>query len=179
MGIHGIVFFTSVFFLNFFLRIFLKEIYVEDLKKYIPTGSATFNTSANSYQLVLDLEEDIGDVEITYEISATGNKGFALKFNKYSDLSVDDNVSAQVDGAGYFGSYTKISGNQRYTLYDTMYAANNWFKVTIRYVNQQITVTHNGKTHTDDRTFSCRYLTVVNWNSSKTINYRNLKVKAL
>ena len=46
-------------------------------------------------------------------------------------------------------------------------------------MNGNVTITHNGKTHTDNRTFNLRYLRIFNWNSAKTINYRNLIVKKL
>ena len=154
------------------------ETQIMDYYVYRETGSQTFTSSSTSAETLYDLE-DIGDCEITYEISATGNKGFSIGFSSNELNNQENAVRGQVDGAGYYGTYTAINNSQTYTLYNTQYSANNYFAVTIRYVNGNITITHNGKTHTDNRTFNLRYLRIFNWNSAKTINYRNLIVKKL
>ena len=162
-------------------RISVSEIFVvHDYWKYIENGSKTFSSSSMDWQVLSDLD-GIGDFELKYEISATGNKGFAIAMssNNTETSNTNNKVRGQVDGAGYYGTYADINGSQTYTIYSSQYSANTYFTVTLQCIDGHITITHNGKTHTDNRTFNLRYLMIGNWNSAKTINYKNLIVKPL
>ena len=149
---------------------------VYDYYGYRANGSATFGSSWE-FSNIFDLN-NIGDCEIEAEISATGNKGFGLAFKKTNDGVNSYYIRGQVDGAGYFGTYVD-DGSTDYTTYSTQYTANTYFKVYMKIQNGTITVTHNGKTHTTTKNPHQRYLGLHSWNSSKTINFKNLIVKKL
>lgn len=153
---------------------------LQDYWEYIEADSKTFSSSSMNWQVLSDLN-GIGDFELTYEISATGNRGFAIGMssNNTDTSNANNKVRGQVDGAGYYETYADINGSQTYTIYDSQYSANTYFPVTLQCVDGHITVTHNGKTHTDNRTFNLRYLMIGNWNIAKTINYKNLIIKPL
>ena len=84
-----------------------------------------------------------------------------------------------VDGAGYEGSYCKVNGNLQYANYPTQYTANTYFAFKFKYLNGVLTLTHKNRDWTPQVPLEPCTFGFGGWNSNKTINYRNLKIKPL
>ena len=158
----------------------LQETYsIEDCFAYRETGSQAHNTGSTQHFYPLFDLTNIGDYEITGEISATTNKGFSVGFNKSSDWTDDNFARCMVDGAGYDGSYCKVNGNNQYSNYSTTYTANTYFAFKFKYLNGVLTLTHKNRDWTPQVPLEPCNFGFGGWNSDKTINYRNLKIKPL
>ena len=152
---------------------------VHDYYAYRETGSQVHNTGSTQHFYPLFDLSDIGDYEITGEISATTGKGFSVGFNKTSDWTNDNFARCSVDGAGYDGIYCKVNGNEQYSNYSTTYTANTYFAFKFKYENGVLTLTHKNRDWTPQVPLEPCNFGFGGWNSNKTINYRNLIVKKL
>ena len=158
----------------------LQETYsIEDCFAYRETGSQAHNTGSTQHFYPLFDLTNIGDYEITGEISATTGKGFSVGFNKPTDWTDDNFARVMVDGAGYDGSYCKVNGNLQYDAYSTQYTANTYFAFKFKYENGVLTLTHKSRDWTPQVPLEPCTFGFGGWNNDKTINYRNLKIKPL
>ena len=164
---------------NVTCRLLTKTFTVHDYYGYRETGSQAHNTGSTQHFYPLFDLTNIGDCEITGEISATTNKGFSVGFNKSSDWTDDNFARCMVDGAGYDGSYCKVNGNNQYSNYSTTYTANTYFAFKFKYENGVLTLTHKSRDWTPQVPLEPCNFGFGGWNSNKTINYRNLIIKKL
>ena len=156
------------------------EIQIQDYYGYKSTGSVTHSTgSSPSWNTIWDIS-NIGDFELTCEISATTNKGFGIGIKETDDATDDGFLRIQVDGGGMTGIYHKNDGTTTFAPNYQSYTANTWRTVKITYINGVLKATDNYNTNwTPSNPITPSYVEVTSWNSNKTVNYRNLIVKKL
>ena len=156
---------------------------LEDLWAYIQSGTLT-PTSNPQYEEIFDLQ-GIGDVEITGVMSAS-NKGFGFSYANIiieSSEPILDDLRVGIDGGNYYAVWSYINSSQTNHTRNAnrQYSTNSNLNFTIKKVGTSVTMKLNDLTYTFTYTpTDLRYFKLINWNNtSKTINYSNIKVKKL
>lgn len=144
------------------------------------SGSQTHSTgSTMGWYKMLDIS-NIGDFEVTGEISATTNNGFGISLRETDDTVDEGYARVQVDNGGTTGIYHKNDGTTIYAPNSQSYSANAWRTFKFTYVNGVLKITDNYNTDwTPSNPITPVYLGIQCWNSNKTVNYRNVIVKPI
>lgn len=156
------------------------ETQITDYYAYRETGSQVHNNgSTSSWYKLLNIS-NIGDFELTGEISATTNRGFGIALRETDDTVDEGYARVQVDGGGTTGIYHKNDGTVIFAPNYRSYSSNTWRTFKFSYINGVLKITDNYNTDwTPSNPITPIYLGIQCWNSNKTVNYRNLIVKKL
>lgn len=157
-----------------------KRYEVHDYWGYKASGSATFSSSSTTANYIYDLN-GIGDCEITCTLKSP-NKGFGLAYTKFNPYQSPSKHNIGVDGGNYLmASTVKADGtetNYASSLYQ-QYSTNTDLNVGIRIENGVTTLKIGTHEYTTTNVSDLRYLAILSWNNTKTINYSNLIIKKL
>ena len=158
----------------------LQETFVlEDLLYYNAELTKTFSSSSTTYENIVDLGSVL-DCEITATINATDVHGLALIYKKENNANNTYYVRAGCGGGTeYNGAIFKSSAVSDHN--GSVASANTDFSVKIKVSNGKVSIVSGNYTLTDYSVtgIDARYVGLFNWNRSKTITVKNLKVKAL
>lgn len=155
---------------------------IEDLWKYIASGSITFNTSTLSFEQIYDGNDLTGDYEISVKLKSANTKGFSLDYRKDND-SLDKNLlRSAVNGANnYVLTSINNSGTSdlRFPSPDIPYTANTDVLCSFKIQNSTIYGRIGSHTATFTQFYDFRYIGISNWNNAKTVIYTDFKIKPL
>lgn len=162
---------------------FVSEIFVvQDLFKYIASGSQTF--SATSYNIfnIADINGLSGDYEISVTLKSSAQNGFGMALNVDSGTQNKNLFRIGYNGSNQANIFRMANGGSGETYVDTSktYSPNTDTVLKLTKVNGVYTGYIDSYSHSFNNYPSpLRYVQLESWSTNKTLNYADFKVKPL